>query len=109
VYHQHSATLRHGSAAKYFLVGRNRLRMLAKNATRAQLLRYFVPMIAYDLGYVVYVFVTARTTAAARGRLAALREWRRYRRSGAPGRREIPLARVAGIRAALRRNRAWNG
>ena len=31
--HQHSATLGHGSSCKYWLVGRNRVRMLAKNAT----------------------------------------------------------------------------
>jgi GT2 family glycosyltransferase len=107
VYHEHSATLRHGSAVKYFLVGRNRVRMLAKNATRAQLLRNLGGMFAYDLGYVVYVLLTARTAAAGRGRIAGLREWRRYRRAGLAGRREVALAPVAGIRAALRRNRAW--
>ena len=33
--HHHSATLGHGSKAKHLLVGRNRVRMLAKNASRA--------------------------------------------------------------------------
>src|SRR5207247_10545644 len=39
VYHHHSATARHGSPAKLHLVGRNRVRTLAKNATRAIMLR----------------------------------------------------------------------
>src|SRR5262249_31708414 len=36
--HRHSATLGHGSNAKYRHVGRNRVRMLAKNAAGRQLL-----------------------------------------------------------------------
>ncbi len=37
-YHQGSASSRHGSAKKYFLVGRNRVWLLARNATTLQLL-----------------------------------------------------------------------
>ena len=38
VYHHHSATAQHGSPAKLYLVGRNRVRTLAKNATSGMLL-----------------------------------------------------------------------
>ena len=37
VYHHHSATAQHGSPAKLYLVGRNRVRTLAKNATAGML------------------------------------------------------------------------
>jgi len=40
VHHHHSATAGHRSDYKYFHVGRNRVRMLAKNATLGHLLRY---------------------------------------------------------------------
>jgi GT2 family glycosyltransferase len=107
VTHHHSATLGHGSSEKYFLVGRNRVRLLAKNASTAQLRRYFLWMLLDDLAYVVFIALTKLTLAPLTGRLAGLREWRRYRRAGAAGRREIPLARVSGMRAALRRQRVW--
>ena len=63
VRHHHSATLGHRSSEKNFLVGRNRVRMLAKNATRAQLLRRAPAMIAYDLAYVAvsYTHMTLPT------------------------------------------------
>ena len=47
VYHHHSATLVHRSREKYFLVGRNRIRLLAKNASRRQLLRYWPAILLY--------------------------------------------------------------
>jgi GT2 family glycosyltransferase len=106
-YHHHSATLIHGSPLKYFLVGRNRLRLLAKNATRRQLTRYAVPMFAYDVAYVAFIAYRQRTLAPLRGRLSGARDWRRYRRAGADGRRPVALARPLGLRAALARNRAW--
>jgi GT2 family glycosyltransferase len=107
VAHHHSATLGHGSSRKYFLVGRNRMRLLAKNASTAQLRRYAPWMLTHDLAYVGFIALTQLTLAPLFGRLAGLREWRRYRRAGAAGRREIPLARVSGVRAALRRQRVW--
>ena len=39
VWHHHSATNAHGSDRKYFYVGRNRVRLLARNADRRQLRR----------------------------------------------------------------------
>jgi GT2 family glycosyltransferase len=107
-YHQGSATAREGSAFKFQLVGRNRMRLLAKNATAAQLLRYGMPMLVYDLAYVTFAGMTGRTLAPLRGRLAGLREWRVYRRAGARSRRPVPLAPMtAGWRGALGQWRAY--
>lgn len=107
VFHQHSATLGHGSKRKYYLVGRNRIRLLAKNADRALLRRYGLWMLTHDLAYAGFVVLTNRTLAPLWGRVSGLKEWKRYRRAGAERRRAIPLARVSGIRAALRRQRVW--
>jgi len=104
--HRHSATSRHGSPSKHFHVGRNRVRVLAKNATRAQLARHGARIVAHDLLHSGYVAVTGRTLAPLRGRVAGLREWRSYR--GAAGDPvAVELAPAAGLRAALARNRAW--
>lgn len=105
--HHHSATLGHGSTRKYYLVGRNRIRLLAKNASSAQLRRNGLRIVVQELAYVVFVALVQLTLAPLRGRCAGLREWKRYRRAGAAYRREIPLAPSGGIRAALRRHRAW--
>jgi GT2 family glycosyltransferase len=107
VRHHHSTTLGHRSSQKYYLVGRNRIRMLAKNATRAQLLRHGLGMIAYDLSYVAFVGVRERTLAPLRGRLRGLREWRFYRAAGASRRCPVRLSPRRGIRGALRRDRAY--
>jgi GT2 family glycosyltransferase len=107
VWHDHSATTRHGSGFKYFHVGRSRVRLLAKNADRRHLLRYGAQMLAYDLGYVLYVALKDRSLAPLRGRLAGLREWRALRASTAPYRRPVQLDRRQGFAAALRRRRAW--
>jgi GT2 family glycosyltransferase len=105
-YHRHSPTLGHGSSAKHLLVGRNRVRLLARNATRRQLRRQLLRIVAYDLLYVGYSGVTGRTAAPLAGRLRGLREWRSDRAAaGAP--REVRLSRPPGFRAALRRNRAY--
>jgi GT2 family glycosyltransferase len=106
-YHHHSATLGHGSAAKLFLVGRNRVRVLAKNATTSHLLRYGAGIAAYDVAYVVFAALRFRSLAPLRGRVSGLRDCGRYRRAGAADRRRVELTPVAGIRAALRRDRAW--
>jgi GT2 family glycosyltransferase len=107
VWHDHSATTRHGSSFKYFYVGRSRVRLLAKNADRRQLLRYGVQMLAFDLGYVIFVAMVDHSLAPLRGRLAGLREWRPLRAETAARRRPVELDRRQGFAAALRRRRAW--
>jgi GT2 family glycosyltransferase len=106
-HHAHSATSGHGSGFKYFYVGRNRVWLVAKNATGRQLLRNGLGMVLYDLGYVLYAAIADRTLAPLRGRLAGLRGWRRYRRAGAPGRGPVELAPAAGVRGALQRRSTW--
>ena len=107
VWHHHSATTRHGSDFKYFHVGRNRVRLLARNAHRRQLLRYGAGILAYELAYVAYVAAVDRSLAPLWGRIAGLREWRSLRAEGAARRRPLELERRRGLRAALRRRRAW--
>jgi GT2 family glycosyltransferase len=107
VWHAHSATTRHGSGFKYFYVGRSRVRLLAKNADRRQLLRYGAQMLAFDLAYVAFVALADRSLAPLRGRLAGLRDWRALRAETAARRRPVELDRRQGFAAALRRRRAW--
>ena len=104
--HRGSATAGEASAMKFFLVGRNRVRLLAKNATRAQLARHGAGIVLYDLAYVVFVAVAERTLAPLRGRVAGLREWRAYRAAGAPTRRPVALGR-GGWRKALAMRRGY--
>jgi GT2 family glycosyltransferase len=106
--HHHSATLAHFSDGKYFLGGRNRVRLLAKNADSRLLRRRGILMIGYDLAYVLFVAVTERSLAPLRGRIAGLRQWRTYRRAGEAGRTPVELERAAGLKGALRRNRVWS-
>jgi GT2 family glycosyltransferase len=106
--HHHSATLAHFSDHKYYLGGRNRVRLLAKNADSALLRRRAIWMIAYDLAYIAFVAVTQRSLTPLRGRVAGLRQWRTYRRRGASGRSPVQLPRAAGLRGGLRRNRVWS-
>ena len=108
VYHHHSATARHGSPTKLYLVGRNRVRALAKNATGGMLLRNAIGMVALRRGHVAFSSISARTLAPLKGRLQGLREWGQYRRNGAPHRRPLELDRPLGFRRALRRHRAWH-
>jgi GT2 family glycosyltransferase len=108
VLHRHSASLGHGSSDKHYLVGRNRVRMLAKNATPRQLGRNLLQMVVYDAAYVLFVAVTARTLSPLHGRLCGLREWRRYRQLGSVARTDVPLARASSLRAAMQRNRAYH-
>jgi GT2 family glycosyltransferase len=107
VYHLHSATFGHHSALKHFLTGRNRVRLVAKNADGAHLRRYGLAMALYDLAYVVFVGARQRTLQPARGRLRGLREWRTYRAAGRPYRRAVPLAGRRMLRSTLARDRAW--
>ena len=105
--HHHSATLGHASSAKHFLVGRNRVRSLAKNATDRQLRSGLARIVAYDLLQASYASLASQSLAPLSGRLHGLAEWRSYRRAGSANRAEIPLGRSPGLRAALRRNRAY--
>jgi GT2 family glycosyltransferase len=106
VFHHHGATTAHGSPLKYFHVGLNRVRTLAKNGDARLLRRYGPAMVAYDLAYVAFVALTGRTLAPLRGRLRGVAEWRAYRRAGR-ARRPVELAPVRGLRAALERRAAW--
>jgi GT2 family glycosyltransferase len=106
-YHHGSATAGEASPRKYFLVGRNRMRLLAKNATAAQLVRWGWAMALYDLAYVVFVAGADRTLAPLRGRLAGLREWRDYRAAGAGGRRPAPLSAPTGPLGTWRQRAAY--
>ena len=107
IYHHHSATAQHGSPGKLYLVGRNRVRTLAKNASNGMLLLWGPWMLAYDSAYVIYASLNSRSLAALRGRVDGLREWRTYRRSGAPHRRPLSLRRPLGFRRALQRHRGY--
>jgi GT2 family glycosyltransferase len=106
-YHFHSATLGHESPRKYYLVGRNRIRMLAKNATGTHLLRVGPAILAYELAYVVFVALTSQTLAPLRGRVRGVLEWRTFRLGGAAERRAVVLDEGGGIRRALARRRAY--
>jgi GT2 family glycosyltransferase len=106
-YHHGSATAGEASPAKYFLVGRNRMRLLAKNAAGGQLARWGWAMALYDLAYIAFVAATERTLAPLRGRVAGLREWSRYRRAGAAARRPIALAAPTGPLGAWRQRAAY--
>jgi GT2 family glycosyltransferase len=107
-YHEGSASTGARAPQKYFLVGRNRVRLLARNATRSQLIRAFPGIALYDTAYVIYVALYDRTLAPLRGRLAGLRDWRRYRRETAALRREVSLTpALRGVRAAWRMHHAY--
>jgi GT2 family glycosyltransferase len=106
-YHHGSATAGEASPAKYFLVGRNRMRGLAKNATAGQLARWGWAMALYDVAYVAFAGAADRTLAPLRGRLAGLRDWRHYRRAGAAGRRPVALAAPTGPLGTWRQRAAY--
>ena len=105
--HRHSTVLGHGSSAKHLLVGRNRVRMLAKNATTGQLLRHGAAIIGYDVAYVAYAGLRLRTLAPIRGRLEGIRDWRRYRALGRAARRPVAFSTTSGVQAALHRDRTY--
>jgi GT2 family glycosyltransferase len=105
--HRHSSTLGHGSKAKHLLVGRNRVRMLAKNASGRQLRGRLIQIMVYDLLYAADVAAIDRTLAPLVGRFRGLREWSAYRAAGRPTRHEIALSPSPGVRDALRRSRVY--
>jgi GT2 family glycosyltransferase len=105
-HHRGSASYGPASAAKYFLVGRNRVWLLARNATTWQLLRALPGIALYDSAYIVYVALTDGTLEPLRGRIAGLREWRSRRREADHHRRPVELE-PGGWRAALRQHWAY--
>jgi len=107
VHHHVSATSGHRSQFKHYHVGRNRVRMLAKNMDGANLRRSLPVILAYETGHAVYATVADRTLAPVRGRIAGLRDWRALRAAHAGSRRPVELDPPAGIRSALERRRAF--
>lgn len=105
-YHEGSASSREGSAAKYFLVGRNRVWLLARNATWRQLLLGMPGIVLYDVAYVTYVALKDRTLAPLWGRLAGLCSFRARRRERRGQRHDVPLG-PAGWLGALAMHRAY--
>lgn len=106
--HLGSASTGEGSRRKYWLVGRNRMWVLARNMTSGQLARALPGILLYDLAYVVYVALTDRTFAPLTGRLAGLRGWRAMRAERDGNRREVRLASArSGWLGALRQHRAY--
>ena len=103
IFHDVGGTVPYGSERRFLQAGRNRIRLVVKNADRRMLVRYGLLMIAYDLAYVVAAAARYRTAAPLRGRWHSVRRWRAIRAAGRPGRRAVPLAPVMGIRAALER------
>ncbi len=107
-YHRGSATTGAGSAGKYFLVGRNRVRLLARNATAAQLARSLPGILLYDLAYALYAALADHTLAPVRGRLRGLREFRAFRAETDGTRHAVPLEPAwRGWLASLRMSRAY--
>ena len=100
-HHRGSASTGEGSARKYRLVGRNRVRLLARNATTRQLARNLLGILLYDSAYILYVALSDRTLAPLRGRLAGLRGWRASRASNAVGPARGPAVLAAAQLAAL--------
>lgn len=107
-YHRASASTGEGSPLKYRLAGRNRVWLLARNATTRQLAKALPGILVYDSAYVVYAAVTDRTLAPLQGRLTGLRGWRAARRQGSAWRREVALSPAwRGWLSALRMHRAY--
>jgi GT2 family glycosyltransferase len=107
-YHQGSASTGEGSRRKYFLVGRNRVRLLARNATSTQLLRAAPGILVYDPLYILYALISDRTLAPLSGRLAGMREWSSLRAETRASRRTVQLSSgLEGWLAALRMRAAY--
>ncbi len=107
-HHRGSASSGEGSSSKYRLVGRNRVWLLARNMTGAQLVRALPGIALYDLAYVVYVALTDRTLAPLWGRLEGLRHWQSMRSERDGQRRAVALAPArSGWLGALRQHLAY--
>lgn len=107
-HHQGSASSGEGSSSKYWLVGRNRMWLLARNMTGSQLLRSLPGILIYDGAYIVYVALTDRTLAPLRGRVAGLRSWKAVRAERRGKRSAVALAPArSGWLGALRQHHAY--
>jgi hypothetical protein len=95
VVHQHSATGGEGSARKRYLLGRNKVWLLARNYPGAGWWRWLPLVLGYDVAAVGYALATRRDGAALRGRLAGLARLRwALGARGADGRRAAPIPRA---------------
>lgn len=106
VHHHHSVSSRHRSPRKHWLVGRNRVWLLARNMPTGHLLRSLPAILVYDAALVAFVLVRERTASPLRGRLAGLRTWSAVRRRP-DDRAALDLAPRQGIASALRRHATW--
>jgi GT2 family glycosyltransferase len=107
--HRGSASSGEGSSSKYWLVGRNRFWLLARNMTGSQLLRALPGLLLYDSAYIAYAALTDHTLAPLRGRVAGLRGWRRMRAERRGRRADVALAPAhSGWLGALRQHRAYS-
>src|SRR4051794_17392411 len=106
-YHHGSATAGEASDLKYHLVGRNRIRMLARNATTGQLIRWGWAMALSARAYAAFVALTDRTLAPLTGRREGIRNWKAYRRAGKGARRKVELAAPTGPLGTWRQRRAY--
>ena len=90
-YHHASASSGEGSRLKYYLSGRNRVWLLARNATDAQLARALPGILLYDGAYIAYAALRDRTLAPLRGRVHGLRRFRAMRDESAGRRAPVAL------------------
>ena len=97
VLHEFSATAGHGSPLKYYWSGRNRVRVLARNATTSQLMRHLLPILIFDLAYVSYALIKDRSLSPFEGESMAF----------GPGGRTETRARAIDAPLRLRRSRAF--
>lgn len=74
VYHIHSATLGNDSPFKNYLLGRNKVWLIAKNYPLPWLLLYLPVILAYDLMSMIGSILRTRNFSPLLGRLAALRQ-----------------------------------
>lgn len=108
--HHHSATVGHGSRRKDRLVGRNRVRLLARNASRAQLRRNAPAIVLHDAAHVAFALIRDRNPAPLAGRMEGLAQWRVLRRArSGPELDPQALLPPFGVADAMRRRRAWRG
>ncbi len=108
--HRGSASSGEGSSFKYRLVGRNRVWLLARNATGAQLRRALPGVLLYDGAYIAYAALADRTLAPLQGRLTGLRQWRAMRRERDGDRTSVALSpAAAGWTRSARMHLAYRG
>lgn len=108
--HRGSASSGEGSSLKYRLVGRNRVWLLARNATAAQLRRALPGILLYDGAYIAYAAMADRTLAPLQGRLTGVRRWRTMRGERNGDRTTVALSSAAaGWAQSARMHLAYRG